>query len=100
MKVVAKKKSGKNIILKIAVLTFVVYIVFTLVNQQVDISSKQKQLDAVNQQIATQEMKNEEMKQVLDSGEQGNSDYIERVARQDLDYAKPDERVFINIAGN
>jgi Septum formation initiator len=100
MKVITKKKNRKNIVLKVAVLTFVVYIVFTLVNQQVEINSKQKQVDSVKQQIALQEMKNQEMKQVLDSGEQGNNDYIERVARQDLDYANPDERVFINIAGN
>ena len=33
------------------------------------------------------------------SGKGGSSDYIEKAAREGLDFSKPGERVFVNIAG-
>ena len=100
MKVVKQKKRKKSIMLRLAVLAFVAYIVVTLVNQQVQISEKKAQLQSMNEQIRVQEIQNEDLKRVVNAGEGENEDYIERVAREGLDYAKPGERVFINIAGN
>lgn len=100
MKVVKQKKRKKSILLRLAVLAFVAYIVVTLVNQQVQISEKKAQLQSMNEQIRVQEIQNEDLKRVVNAGEGENEDYIERVAREGLDYAKPGERVFINIAGN
>ena len=45
-------------------------------------------------------IKNEDMKHALNADEEETKEYIERVAREDLDYAKPGERVFVNIAGD
>jgi len=100
MKVIKKKKQKSSIILRIAIFAFVVYIFVALVNQQVQISDKRQQLTAMKQQLQVQELKNDDIKHALQSGTNESSDYIERVARQELDFAKPGERVFVNISGN
>ena len=82
-----------------AIFAFAVYAVIALVNQQIQISEKREQLSAIKQEIQIQEIKNDDIKNALSSGEGTNSEYIERAAREDLNFAKPGERVFINIAG-
>ena len=99
MREVKTSKTKKSFFLRLAVFVFICYIVVTLVNQQMQISAKREELDKVNQQIQVQELENEQLRDVLNS-EDGNQEYIERIARGDLDLAHPGERVFINIAGN
>lgn len=99
MKEVKKRKHSVNFLLRVAVFVFSVYILLSLVSQQIEISKKRHQLTEVKQQIQIQEINNEDLKRALNTD--GNkSEYIEREAREGLNYAKPGERVFINIAGN
>ncbi len=100
MKVIKIKKQKGGLLLRIAVFAFAVYTVVALVNQQVQISEKRQELASVKQQIQIQEIKNEDIKHALSTGANESSDYIERVAREGLNLAKPGERVFVNIAGN
>lgn len=100
MKVIKAKKQKGSFLLRIAILAFAVYVAVALVNQQVQIAEKRRQLDELTQQIEIQEIKNEDIKHALSSGDAAQKDYIERIARDGLDYAKPGERVFVNIAGN
>ena len=90
MKVIKKKKQRGSIILRIAVFAFAAFVAGSLLTQQVQIAEKRRQLE---------DIKNEDLEQALgDGSDQG--DYVERIARESLDYAKPNERVFVNIAGN
>ena len=41
----------------------------------------------------------EEINDILNSSKSENAAYIEKTAREDLDYAYKDERIFINISG-
>ena len=112
MKVIKRKKSKNSILLKTAVFSFAVYIIFALVDQQIQITQKRQELTTVNQKIATQQIKNEDIIPFfrysiptaslfsLNNGVNENKDYIERVARENLNLAKPGERVFVNVAGN
>ena len=100
MKVIKAKKQKGSFLLRIAVLAFAVYVTVALVNQQVQISEKRRQLAQLKDQIQIQEIKNDDIKHALTSGKNAGNDYMERVAREGLDYAKPGERVFVNIAGN
>ncbi len=100
MKVIKQKKQKGSILLRIAIFAFAAYIVVALVNQQVQISEKRQQLTDLQQQLKVQEIKNDDIKHALKSGTNASSDYIERVAREELDFAKPGERVFVNISGN
>jgi cell division protein FtsB len=100
MKVIKKKKQNRSILLRTAVFAFALYFIVALVNQQIQISQKRQELASIKQQIVVQEIKNDDIKHALSSGTAQNSDYIERVARENLHFAKPGERVFVNIAGN
>lgn len=100
MKVIkGKKKRRGSILLRIAIFAFTVYAIVLLVNQQVSIAQKKQQLAEVKQQIQIQEIQNDDLQNAVTSGKDGNSEYMERAAREGLDYAKPGERIFVNIAG-
>ena len=86
-------------ILKFAVLCFAAFFLFSLVNQQMQIHDEQNTLDALQSQLKTQQIKNEELKNSLEKDED-LADYAEKVARRDLDYAKPGERVFVDVGGS
>lgn len=66
-----------------------------LVQYQVSIASKQQELQSVQNQLSAQLTENAEMSGTL---EQGESAIIERYAREQ-GYAKPNERVFVDISG-
>ena len=66
-----------------------------LVQYQVSIASKQQELQSVQNQLGAQLTENAELSGTL---EQGDSAIIERYAREQ-GYAKPNERVFVDISG-
>ena len=96
MRELKKKKISKSLLLRLSLLVFVLYMVVTLLGQQAQIREKRRELDALDQQIVLQKLSNEETMAALESDDTA---YIERIAREEFDYAKPGERVFINIAG-
>ena len=73
------------------------YLVAGLVFNQVDIAAKQKELPDLENQLEQQRQQNDELERVLESG--SDQEIIERVARDKLGYAKPNERVFIDVTG-
>lgn len=99
-----KSKKRRNWVLIIALIGFSLYIALMIVDQQIKISEARSELSDLNKTISLQEIKNEELKTIADSVDSDDlssfSDYIERVARKDLDYVKNGEVVFINIAGD
>ena len=76
------------------------YIIVSIVNQQIQIGQKKQELSVVQQQLTVQNLKNEELKSVLENGSTDSNDFIERKAREELNYVKPNERVFVNISGD
>ncbi len=61
------------------------------------ITEKQQELESVNGQLEQQLQQNDEMNRILESG--SDLEIIERVARDKLGYAKPNERVFVDVTG-
>ena len=96
-----KSFSGlRYIVLCGVILVFTVYSVITLVNLYSQIGDKKNELDEINDEIAIQEIKNEEMNELYNSSDEEFSSYMEQIARDDLDYIRQGERVFINVAGD
>ena len=75
------------------------YAVVSLISQNININKKTAELQEINDQIIIEEVKNEEINDILNSNKSENAAYIEKTAREDLDYAYKDERIFINISG-
>ncbi len=100
MRVIKGRKRKNSFLLKIVLLIFVGYVVFTFVNQQMQINQKKVEYEQKVQEVAVQNIKNEEMSKVVNSTDKESQEYIEKIARENLDFAKEGERVFVNISGN
>lgn len=96
-----KRKGGKRkkrgVVLKLLLCAFVVYSAINLVKISIDIKEKQDTLAQLNQSVERQTVENETMKSALQKGM--TKEEVEKISRDKLDLASPDERVFINIDG-
>ncbi|MGD9560291.1 MAG: septum formation initiator family protein [Oscillospiraceae bacterium] len=89
-----KKRSITGIVLRVAVVIASVYLLFSFVSGQIQVNAKQRELDAVQAKVAAQAETNQVLQQMMDTGDQDS--YVERVAREKLKLAKPEERVFVD----
>lgn len=92
------KKTKRSLIFRICILVFTIYIAGCLINLQIDITKKKEELSLVEQQIKQQHVENNNLERLLESDD--DSDYIEKLAREKLGFAYPDEKVYIDISGN
>ena len=81
-------------------LTYGCFMVTMLVGQQISISQKKDELQQLKNELKEQQVVNDELRYDLNEENADNTDYAEKVARRELDYVKPGERVFYNVGGN
>lgn len=93
-----RKKSRKSVILRICIIAFTFYAAVMLVDMQVTLSERRQDLDELKQAYENQRLENKELERQLDM--EMDDEYIERIARDKLDYVYPDERVFVDISGS
>lgn len=93
-------RSIRYVLLCVVILLFAVYSVVTLVDLYSQIGEKKGELEAIKDEITIQEIKNEEMDALYNSSDEEFSDYVEQIAREDLDYIRQGERVFVNVSGD
>lgn len=93
-----KEKLRGSFLLKLALFCMAAAVLFSIVQRQVQISEKRQQLVELQAQLETQNQKNQELRRSLDD-ETGLGAYAEHRARVDLDYARPGEKVFIDMGG-
>ena len=94
------RKKAKTLWWAVSRLFFILLLLSMLaayVSNQVTISSKQAELDALNEQIAQQQSENEELERIL-SGDP--DEIVEWIARGSYGYAAPNERIIVDISGN
>ncbi len=72
----------------------------SIINIQSQLRSRRAELDELKEQLTVQEIKNEEMQKLYDSTGTDFSALAEQIARDDLDYVKEGERVFVNVSGD
>jgi len=86
-------KKGNKIRLVVS-FVMLIYFVWTVTAQQVEIWNGKKQLKAINVQVAIEQTLQEELqlkKELVNTPE-----YMEQLARTQLGYARPDEIVFFD----
>ncbi len=94
-----KLKKKRYILLYVAIFGFILYSAITLINQSIEISRKKQELNDLQEQIVVQEIKNDDINEVKNYSDEELNRYIEQIARDDLDYIREGERVFVNISG-
>lgn len=93
-----QKKGRKSYILRLCMVVIVAYAAVSLIDMQVTLSARAQERDELQQRVETQRIANKELERQIAAGV--DEEYIERVARDKLDYVYPDERVFVDISGS
>ena len=90
---VKKIKNRKHsIILAVLFCSLVCYFVATLISLQMQVRAQENTVEDLKAQYQQQVDENNELQQLIEEGNE--SDYIEKIAREQYGYAKPDERVY------
>ena len=84
-------------ILRLLLLTFVGYGIFNVISLNVRIADKEVQKAALEAQINTQTLENQEIQENLDGV--FTEEEIAEIARDKLGYSLPGERIFVDITG-
>ena len=92
-----KRRAVWRVFARIFFLLVLLSMLGAYISNQVTISSKQAELDALNEQIAQQQSENEELERIL-SGDP--DEIVEWIARDSYGYAAPNERIIVDISGN
>lgn len=100
MNLILGNKKRKRVIIRVLLLGLIMYAGYLIVNQQLQIKEKSDNISLLNQKLSTQKMKNEEIRKALESSDEADLEYIEKVARNNLHFAKRGERIFMNSAGS
>lgn len=93
-----EKKRNNGLILRICIFAFVVYAAVQLVDMQINLSSRKQELADLSVQLETQRLANKDLERQLAQGV--DEDYIERAARDKLEYVADDETVYYDISGS
>ena len=88
------------IVLSLAAVAFLIYSLVSIIGIQSQIRERKAELDELKEKITVQEIKNDEMQKLYDSTGSDFSALAEQIARDDLDYIKEGERVFVNVTGD
>lgn len=90
-----KKNSSVDSLIRVMVFLLFAILIAFFVKTQSDVERMESQLLDITQKVEHQRLVNKDLELSLrDDGE-----YLERAAREKLDYAHPEERVFIDASG-
>lgn len=99
-----KLRSRRSVLLYVVLIVITLYSLFLMVDLQIRIRNAESELTKINDNIFKQEQTNAELKKVADAVDRNDdkayAGYVEKIAREDLDYVKNGEVVFVNIAGD
>lgn len=93
-----KKKKKKRIIFKALFLCFTVYVLISIITIQLELREKRKEYAELQGQIESGQQSVDHLQQQLDS--EMDEETVTSIARERLDYAYPDERVFVSTSGD
>lgn len=89
-----RKLNPRRFVFAMLAIGFVVYFVYVMIWQQVTISKKNKEIDALQEKISAASQQTEKLQEELDN--LNDPAYLERVAREKLGLVEPNERVFVD----
>ncbi len=92
------RRSRGSTFLRVIALIFVAYMIFTALNLRTQITLKRKELEDILLQCEEQRISNQEMERILAIDDEDS--YIERIAKEKLGFAYPDEHILIDVSGS
>lgn len=88
----------KSIITRIFFIACLVYVAVSLISLQMEITSRQDELDMVTAQIEAERVRTTDLERQLDMGD--NEAYLTRIAHEKLEMGYPDEHVYRDTSGS
>ena len=88
------------VLIALVAVAFLIYSLISIIGIRSQIRERKAELDKLKDQITVQEIKNEDIEKLYNSTGSDFSALAEQIARDDLDYIKEGERVFVNVAGD
>lgn len=85
----------KKILPKLILISFMIYAIFVIINQQKMLNAYNKEGDQYQNQIEQAKIRNNELTETLDNINSTN--YIEEMAREKLDMYLPNERIYVDM---
>ena len=95
-----KKVSKKFVLLYVAIFAFTLYAAITIITQHTKIVEKRAELAQLQEELQIVDIENEYLEEVKNYTGDDLDEFVEDKAREDLDYVKNGERVFVNVSGN
>ena len=89
------KRAGA-VVLRIAMLAFLLYAAVTVINLQTQIKAKRDELASLTLRVEEYQKANETLRQEMQSGI--SAEDIGEMARSELGYAEPGERIFVDTS--
>lgn len=89
------EKKRSSFILGTALFAVAVFVVVEFVSMQIEILQKNSELEQISANLAALEVSNEQLKRYC--AEENRMEYIEQIARDQLDYSYADETVYYFI---
>ena len=86
-----------SLIAKLAVVVMSAYLLVSLISGQLQVSQKRAQLEEMSAKVEVLAQQNAELERLMSTDDENA--YIERMAREKLGYARPEERIFVDISG-
>lgn len=90
------KNRKHSIILAVLLCALVCYFVATLISLQAKVNAAENNVAELESQYQQQLDDNAALKEIIENGDEAG--YIERIAREQYGYAKPEERVYYDSA--
>lgn len=94
----AKKRSIVSALLKLAALCVVVYVAFSVISLQIELSEKKRTLAKLEAQRDALSLANQETSELIEKSDQ--NEFVERIAREYFGFAYPNEHIYIDISGS
>ena len=94
----SKRSHKRSFILGIAVFATLAYAVVNLISMQVQIAQKSTEYEELSARLETLRTENEQLERY--SNNEYRMDYIEEIARDELDYSYPDEKIYYFVPSN
>lgn len=93
------KRMLPNRIVLVAMMAFSIYVLVSLFMVNQDITTRQQEIDTLTVKISEQSEENLDLRQIVEQGVVDDV-YVEKVAREQLNFVYPDEIVFQDMVGS
>ncbi|MEG0754307.1 MAG: septum formation initiator family protein [Angelakisella sp.] len=90
-----KRRSSLDTLIRVMTIVLFTVLVGFFIKTQADVEAMEEKLSDVTRQVEHQRLVNKDLELTL----RNDKDFLERTAREKLDYAHPEEKVFVDASG-